>query len=211
MVRSIHQNLVQSDQCCVTFCTDDRKKAVVIDLDDVDDPPSSSKDLAARRKWIETYLYTLSNDYEVILLSTSGWLNDNLLNAAQALLKHQAQLFVSLQDVLLGRTLAFDIQRSEFIQMLHNGTCHLLLVTTIGVKKDCIFVYDSLYPTVNSKTKHQITAIFGTPAPHISLQFVDCQVQKGTNNCGLFSIAFATALANELHPESLSFKQNEMR
>ena len=187
------------------------KKAVLINVDDIDDRPSSSKDLAGRRTWIEMPLYTLSNDDEAILLSTSGWLNDNLINAAQAVLKHQFQLPVGLQDVSLGRTLAFDIQRSEFIQILHNGSCHWLLVTNIGAEKDCIFVYDSLYPTVNSTTKRQIAALFATPAPRISLQFVDCQVQKGTNDCGLFAIAFATALANGLHPESLSFKQGEMR
>ncbi len=36
----------------------------------------------------------------------------------------------------------------------------------------------------------------------------DCQTQTG--GCGLFAIAFATALANDVH-QSLTFKQNEMR
>ena len=87
---------------------------MVIDLDDLE-PLCSSKGLAGRRKWIEAPLYTLYNDDEAVLSSTSAWLNNNLINAAQALLKHQFQLSAGLQDVSLGRTLAFDIQRSEFI------------------------------------------------------------------------------------------------
>ena len=86
-----------------------------------------------------------------------------------------------------------------------------MLITTIGAEKDCVFVYDSLYPSVGSNTKLQIAALFATPGPRISLQVVNCQLQKGSCDCGLFAVAFATALAHGLHPESLNFKQNDMR
>ena len=127
------------------------------------------------------------------------------------LLKNQFLLPAGLQDVTLGRTLAYDIQRREFIQILHNGSCHWLTITTIGAEKEHVFVYDSLYPSVGSNTKLQIAALLNTSAPHISLEVVNCQRQRGGSDCGLFAVAFATALANGLCPESYTFKQKEMR
>ena len=38
-----------------------------------------------------------------------------------------------------------------------------------------------------------------------------CQKQKGSKDCGLFSIAIATALAFGAHPSKLKFDQLKMR
>ena len=40
---------------------------------------------------------------------------------------------------------------------------------------------------------------------------IDVQRQKGTCDCGLFAVAFATALANGIQPERLEFEQDRMR
>ena len=90
-------------------------------------------------------------------------------------------------------------------------SCHWLTITTIGAEKEHVFVYDSLHPSVGSNTKLQIAALLNTSAPHISLEVVNCQRQRGGSDCGLFAVAFATALANGLCPESYTFKQKEMR
>ena len=45
----------------------------------------------------------------------------------------------------------------------------------------------------------------------IEIKIIDVQRQKGTSDCGLFAVAFATALANGIQPERLEFEQDRMR
>ena len=77
-------------------------------------------------------------------LTQGGWLTDNIVNAAQGLLKRQFPHINGLQEVGLGRTLFFVIQTEEFIQVLHNGHDHWVTVSTIGCKAGEINVFDSL-------------------------------------------------------------------
>ena len=50
-----------------------------------------------------------------------------------------------------------------------------------------------------------------TKEPHITLEYIDVQRQVGGSDCGLFSIAFATALVFGQHPGQLVFDQTQMR
>ena len=111
---------------------------------------------------METCLYTLTDADRAILLSPVGWLNVNLIVAAQNLLKKQSSM-PGFQDTCLGQSLGFEIQRlrGEFIQILHDGHSHWLIIsgaiTENGVQE--IHVYDSMYPTVGVYTKkHNIIA-----------------------------------------------------
>ena len=60
--------------------------------------------------WHKIHGVTLTQkDRDVIL--DGEWLNDNIINAAQLLMKHDQDLLPvgSLQNPLLGQTLAFDV------------------------------------------------------------------------------------------------------
>ena len=50
-----------------------------------------------------------------------------------------------------------------------------------------------------------------TKYPEIVLHFVDCQRQNGTNDCGLFAIAFAVSICYGNLPEKFRYAQHEMR
>ena len=65
------------------------------------------------------------------LLSPIGWLNDNLINAAQKLLSIQFPNVRGLQDVALGNVMGFAMHDSEFIQILHSPPDHWVTVSTI--------------------------------------------------------------------------------
>lgn len=105
--------------------------------------------LPKKRKTSTTYSKSLSAvDDMKILLSPSDWLNDRLINAAQALLKQQFSIG-GLQDVLRGQTWAFEVERSEFVQILHDGGAHWLTISNIG-SGNLVKVYDSLYNSVGS-------------------------------------------------------------
>ena len=131
-----------------------------------------------------------------ILLSPAAWLNDNIVSAAQKLLKQQLPVRNGFQDPCCGLAYAFQIMSDEFIQVLHNGYDHWLTISTIGAATDEVFVFDSMYASVSTKVKHQIAALLATQSKTIKLSFVDVQKQSGGYDCGLFALAFATALAS---------------
>ena len=55
-----------------------------------------------------------------MILSSTGWMDDVIINAAQDVLKEQFEIS-GFQNTTLGCKLSFDILRSEFVQILHNG------------------------------------------------------------------------------------------
>lgn len=101
-------------------------------------------------------------------------------------------------------------------QILNNDRGHWLTVSTIGTKNsDPMFhevkVFDSMYVSVNDNIKTQVACILCTKCSTIKLNFMDVQMQCGGCDCGLFAIAFATALAFGEHPGQYVFDQQQMR
>ena len=80
-------------------------------------------------------------------MNPSAWLNDRIIDAAQALLRKLFQL-PGLQITCLGMTMAFEVQCQPFVQILHDGHGHWLTISSIGGKQGNtdISVYDSMYP-----------------------------------------------------------------
>ena len=75
--------------------------------------------------WVDNLL----RDDEKVLLNPNEWLTDKLMNAGQSLIK---ECYRGLQSVSLGLTLAFEVQREEFVQVLHIAGNHWVTVSTIG-------------------------------------------------------------------------------
>ena len=146
-----------------------------------------------------------------ILISQSRWLNDRIVNAAQLLIKKANPGISGLQDVTCGLVLSFEVQSGEFIQILHNGLDHWILISTIGLIHPEVAVFDSLYPTVNANVKMQVASILSTKESSIVLHYRNVQMQSGSSDCGVFAIAFATALAFGNDPSEFIFDQSQMR
>ena len=60
-------------------------------------------------------------------------------------------------------------------------------------------------------TKEQIAAILFCEEQTITLYFKQVQVQRGHADCGLFAIAFATALCSGKDPTEINFIQHQLR
>ena len=146
-----------------------------------------------------------------ILKHSSGWLTDSLINAAQILIKKKHPLISGLQNVNFGITNSFDVQTSEFIQILHTGQGHWHVISTIGTKHPEVDVFDSKYSECSDHSKLQISSILHTQQKAIRLRYNNVQMQSGEADCGLFAIAFATALSNGVHPGTYYFDQALMR
>ena len=146
-----------------------------------------------------------------ILLSRTAWLNDDIINAAQKLLKKANPAIPGLQDVCCGLTMNFDVEPGEFIQILHTGHGHWNTVSTVGVRHSEVQIFDSMYMCIPTMAKAQITNLLNTVESSVTVSFMDVQMQSGEYDCGLFSIAFATALVFGEWPGCFLFHQKEMR
>ena len=173
-----------------------------IDVDALKTPPPQPKPAM----WIDSGIIKLTDDDREILESPTEWLNSNIINAAQTILHEQFGL-PGLQDSELGSVFAFSVETDEFVQILY-GAGHWLTVSTIGTEQPNVFVYDSLYSSPPVVVKQQIAALLATRKPAIPLKYVDVQMQSGANDCGLFAIAFATALCSGELPGKYSMCLN---
>ena len=72
-------------------------------------------------------------------------------------------------------------------------------------------VYDSLNKCLTTSTELQIASIVNTSQPKISIEFVDVQKQCGSSDCGVYAIAYATALSLAQDPGTLVCSQSEVR
>ena len=98
------------------------------------------------------------------------------------------------QSVILGKTFSFEVESEEFLQVLHDGHGHWLTISTVGAPPANILVYDSMYASARQATKTQAACMMMVAEPNLTLNFLDVQMQAGGSDCGVFVLAFATAI-----------------
>ena len=101
---------------------------------------------------------------------------------------------------------------NEFVQILCNGQGHSSLIGTVGANSNShVYVYDSLYTSINQCIKNQIATLLATIEKEITVHLRDVQIQSGGYDCFLFFVAFATSLAFGFEPETIMFDQSLIR
>ena len=140
------------------------------------------------------------------------WLTDAVITAGQKLLKQAHPHMGGLQPTILGLSLTFEVQRSEFVQVLHIGGNHWLTVSNIGCPHATVHIFDSL-PNIDlpSCTKAQIAALLCTDKHQIQLEFQCVQLQHGSSDCGTFALAYAASLCTRKSPTQTIYIQNMLR
>lgn len=137
------------------------------------------------------------------------WLADDHIKVASGMLKNQFPKLAGLFSTVLGQNLSFPVCKEPFIQVLHVGDDHW--VTVASVSSNLVHLYDSLYDVVHIDTKMQIAAMMHTNDPHINVLVHKIQFQRGSSDCGLYSIAYATDVAHGNDPASFKYKQELLR
>ena len=111
-------------------------------------------------------------------MSPTGWLNGNIINAAQDLLKKQFSNLHGLQDVNLGLVVNFKVSQHEFVQILHSSPDHWVAISTIGVEEsNVVLLFDSKYDIVTNSVKAQIASLLCTASGKIVVNIMKVQNQ----------------------------------
>ena len=131
------------------------------------------------------------------------------INAAQRILFQKFPSFSGFDSTLKQGCIGKWID--NYIQVLSCHGCHWSTASTVGWKEGVISIFDSLYCEVDVASKKAIADVF--PSSDISFNVPNVPMQLGVDDCGLYAIAFAMALAISYDPATLyakKFKQNEM-
>ncbi len=173
-------------------------------IDEVADDTTSTE----TPPWINCDLFKLEQrDLKVI--ESGDWLTDNIINAVQRVLSHQFyHKFhgAGFQHPILSEAMSFNIETSGFIQILHNGCNHWLLASTNGCPQDAVPIYDSLYFNTTECIQQSLACLMKvTHEAHTTLNFANIHKQSCSSDCGVFTIAYATALCFGVQPGKVVF------
>ena len=179
---------------------------VDVEFYNVIDPPP-------KQPWIQSELFTLYG-FNKTVIESGDWLTDDIINAGQKILAGQfKEKFgkAGFQSVILGKTFSFEVESEEFVQVLHDGHGHWLTISTVGAPPANILVYDSMYASAGQATKTQAACMMMVAEPNLSLNFLDVQMHAVGSDCGVFALAFATAICCGHSPGKFQFDQQLMR
>ena len=144
---------------------------------------------------------------EVNKISSGEKLSDLSMNFAQKLLKSQFPGVNGLQSTLLQYKPKASVPPKDQLQVIHSRGDHWIIASTVGCTSGEVLVCDSLYGTLDTATLDVIANLF-----HSSIvKMLECQKQKGGTDCGLFAIAYATAIAHGVDPTNMTLNQAAMR
>ena len=141
-------------------------------------------------------------------------LNDVEINFAQQLLKAQ---FPNMNGLLctLYQEKKVELEESTVqnkLQVVHcKNRHHWIVATTIKCSIGQVRAYDSIFQYCDEEIKCIISNLFQCGPKKLSIKVARSQKQKGGSDCGLFAIAFATAIAFGINPDQLKLRQEAMR
>ena len=145
-------------------------------------------------------------DYETIIMGEM--LSDIHINPAQSLLKAQ---FIKLNGFPIPSKESEEKITTK-VQIIHcKDRKHWILATTVDCPKDVVKVYDSVFSFLDQETKKVIKNLFTVDDSLRQIKVMKSQKQTGCVNCGVFSIANATAIAFGHNAAKLRLQQDSMR
>ena len=175
----------QSQQCKSPVGGQDAQKPIDV---------SSQCEPSCTNYWVKEFCLT---EQDRVDLFGEEWLNDRHINAANKLLQSQYPTANGLQDPLvLYQASRYRSGKQHFVQVLNISQSHWVCVSDMLSPPGVVEVYDSMpaYSQHSSVLKRQVAVILQTPHTAFELRHVDVQRQLGGADCGLYALAFATAL-----------------
>ncbi|XP_066303195.1 uncharacterized protein [Branchiostoma lanceolatum] len=168
--------------------------------------------LEADAEWL-TINHTKLTQRDRQTLQEDKWLTDKHMNSAQHLIRSEYPFIDALRDtVILVDNTHDPILGSRDCLQIHHLRDHWVLSAAIDGK---ITVYDSLHPSMTPELRSQLVHLYKQFAQGedriIPIKVTCAQRQQGGNDCGLYAVANAVALAEEIPPTQVVFDQSQMR
>ena len=146
-------------------------------------------------EWVKTGCISLLISHKKKILNGDE-LNDAIMSFAQKLLKKQFPNINGLQNTLLQAKKNMDTSGLQRLQVIHSRGNHWIIASTVHDEgPDKVMIYDSLYDNIDAGTCAVICDLFG---PAAVPEIVKVHKQQGVRDCGLFAVAFATAVCFKL-------------
>eukprot|EP00731_Ephydatia_muelleri_P032821 Em0024g365a len=172
---------------------------------------STEEETPVEKVWTTIGETTLLEEEKSILMNRE-WLNDKIIKAGMHLLKTAFPHISGFQDPMLQVTNTFNIQKStEFIQCLNVSGMHWITIATVCCTPGTIRVYDSLNKKLTKALKNTVADLLHSSTKKIEVEYVNCQYQQGSEDCGLFAIANACKLCFGGDPSVVKYTQDDMR
>ena len=199
MVNNLSNHTTAADSSCTLY------SEVILTPSEVSEAVQQSKQWSTAPVWVKSF-HLNQNNRECILDGSE--LTDRHIDAANILMKKQFPHIGGLDSPLTTMSTTNEKAKSPHMQILHSKSRqHWVLSTNIN---NSIIYIDSLYSgVISDDIVVQLKKIYGEECSMVTVPYV--QQQKGATDCGLFCIAFAIAIGQGQHIQTLCFKQNELR
>ena len=148
------------------------------------------------------------------ILVSGGWLNANIIGAASILLKNKFPDQNGLEDTcFLSYCYKWDSNSESFIQILFVCGNHWVCVSNKICASNSVEYFDSFVTVPEDKgdIACQISSIVVTDNPTFDINVVNVHQQEGSDNCGLYALAYAFDLCFGIDPFESKYKQEAMR
>ena len=178
---------------------------------DSDSESGGSSEDECHKKWLCNPLYTLTSTNREEVLSPTGWLSDSVIHSAQLLMLQQFPHVSGLQTPVLQQTLAFQVHKGEFVQIICVGNSHWCTVSNISCDEGEVKVYDSLYSSISNVTLRIIASLVCSSASQLVVRMMDVGTQSNSSDCGVLAIAFAYDVCSGADPCTVKFDCKSIR
>ena len=131
-------------------------------------------------------------DAEFNRISSGEKLSDLSTDFAQGLLKKKFPGVNGLQSTLYQYKLKASVPPKDQLQVIHSRGDHWIVASTVGCSGNEVLIHDSVYSTLDSATLDVIANLFHSS----TVKMLECQKQEGGRDCGVFVIAYATAIGH---------------
>ena len=133
---------------------------------------------------------------------------DSIINAGMKILNKDFPHFTFQSSSLQHNLLVYS--PTETIHIHHNGEGHFCTSSSIGGE---VCLFDSLNTKPSEELLRQLTTIY-SPDPDITptiKQYNITATQRGSVDCGIFALAYATELAHCTNPAMFVYNQESFR
>ena len=149
-------------------------------------------------------------------LKKTSWLCDDHIDYASLLLRKLNPLIGGLFNVDQGVKKYPKAACEKWVQLLHNGreqgghwVCAAFGFSFFPPGQ--VVIYDSLSSSPNSFVVGSVASLIQTQETFFTLQLATASQQINHYDCGVYAIAFATALMFDTDPSKITFDSQNMR